>query len=363
MLFEQIRLCNMFSYYGDQVLNLQSPSNRKNVLLISGRNGFGKTNFINSLKLVFAGVTEELRSSAIFTHELRDNHYLLGSGSEWLGVMNRRARMEGERDFGVEIRWQEKSGTVTVKRFWSVQRSKPSQKLTIRATFLDTVLEDDLAQNFLDLRLPESYIPFFFFDGEQIQQIVEAKRPEQRRHIEQILNISRVETLIEYLGKSISEWQREAMEAEAKAELVKLEGELNACRADLIKSDEKRKDLQYEINDLERLVEEDERYLESKRAYSHQRDKNILEQKRDMLSNEIEKLQIRLAEVMPVDAPLLANPQLVAAACEGLRKLFEGQAEIPESFLYNLIERLSKDLFDNPPYPDPPLMEQQVQDS
>jgi DNA sulfur modification protein DndD len=361
MLFEQIRLCNMFSYYGEQVLNLQSPSQGKNVLLISGRNGFGKTNFINSLKLVFAGVTKELAGSAIFGRNLLDNHYLLGSGNEWLGVMNRRARMEGELDFGVEIRWQEESGTVNVKRFWSIHKGKPTQKLTIRATFLDTVLKDDEAQNFLDQRLPESYIPFFFFDGEQIQRIVEAKTSEQREKIEQILNISRVETLIEYLGKTISEWQREAMEAEAKAELVKLEGELNACRADLVKNDEKRNDWQYEINDLERVIEEDERYLESKRAYSHQKDENILEQKRDVLSNEIEKLQIDLAEAIPVDAPLLANPQLVSGACGELRKLFESQTEIPDSFLSNIIERLSKDLFDNPPYPDPPLMERQIE--
>ena len=360
MLFEQIRLYNMFSYYGEQVLDLQSPSKDKNVLLISGRNGFGKTNFINSLKLLFAGVTKELAASTIFGHKLLDNHYLLGSGNEWLGVMNRRARLEGERDFGVEIRWREKLGTVTVRRFWSIHGGKCSQKITIRATFSDTVLKDEEAQNFLDQRLPESYIPFFFFDGEQIKQMVEAKSSEQRRHIEQILNISHVETLIERIGDAISEWQREAMEAEAKTKLVKLEGELNAFRAELLRNDEKQNDLQYNIDKLERDIEEDERYLESKRAYSHQRDRNILEQRRDVLSNEIEKLQIDLAEAMPVDAPLLANPQLVSRACEELRKLLESETEISNSLLANLVTRLSKDLFDTPPFPDPPLMEQQI---
>ena len=360
MLFEQIRLCNMFSYYGEQVLDLKSPSKDKNVLLISGRNGFGKTNFINSLKLVFAGVTNELRSSAIFGHELRDNHYLLGFGNEWLGVMNRRALQKGERDFGVEIRWREKLGTVKVRRFWSIHSGKCTQKLTIRLTSLDQVLKDEKAQNFLDQRLPESYIPFFFFDGEQIQQIVEAKRPEQRRQIEQILNISGVETLIDYIGKTIGEWQREAMEAEAKAELVKFEGELKACRAELAKNDEKQNDLQYNVDELQREIEEEERYLESKRAYSHQKDKSILEQKRAMLSNEIEKLQIDLAEAIPIDAPLLTNPQLVSRACEELRKLLEGEKEISNSLLTNLITGLSKNLFDTPPYPDPPLMEKQI---
>lgn len=360
MLFEQIRLCNMFSYYGEQVLDFKSPREDKNVLLISGRNGFGKTNFINSLKLVFAGVTKELGGSAIFGRNLLDNHYLLGSGNEWLGVMNRRARREGERDFGVEIQWREESGTIRIRRFWSIHKSKCEQKLSIRATFLDTILKDEEAQNFIDERLPESYIPFFFFDGEKIQQIVEAQRPDQRHQIEQILNISHVETLIDHLGRTISEWQREAMEAEAKAELVKLEGDLKARRAELAENEEKRNDLQYNIDDLERDIEEEERYLESKRAYSSQRDKAIFEQKRDALLNEIETLQINLAEILPIDLPLLVNPQLVSRTCNELRKVLENETGISNSLLTKLTTRISKDLFDTPPYPEPLLLEQQI---
>ncbi|MBC2712973.1 MAG: DNA sulfur modification protein DndD [Desulfosarcina sp.] len=360
MIFEQIRLCNMFSYYGEQVLDFQSPRKDKNILLISGRNGFGKTNFINSLKLVFAGVTEELRNVAIFGRQLLENHYLLGRGDEWLGVMNRRARLEGERDFGVEIRWREESGTIKVRRFWSIHGGKCEQKLAIRATFLNTVLKDEDAQNFIDQRLPESYIPFFFFDGEKIQQIVEAERSEQRYQIEQILNISHVETLIDHLGKTISGWQREAMEAEAKAELIKLEGDLKARRAELVENDEKRNDIQYNIDDLERDIEEEEHYLESKRAYSNQQDKAIVEQKRDALLNEIETLQINLAETLPVDLPLLANPQLVSRTCDELRKVLENEAEISNSLLTKLTTRISKDLFDTPPFPEPPLIQQQI---
>lgn len=59
MIFERIRLTNLFSYYGEQEINLGTPEAGRNVCLIRGRNGFGKTSLLNSLKLLFTGVYDE----------------------------------------------------------------------------------------------------------------------------------------------------------------------------------------------------------------------------------------------------------------------------------------------------------------
>jgi DNA sulfur modification protein DndD len=55
MIFESIRLTNLFSYYGEQEIDLGTPVPGRNVCLIMGRNGFGKTSLLNSLKLLFTG--------------------------------------------------------------------------------------------------------------------------------------------------------------------------------------------------------------------------------------------------------------------------------------------------------------------
>ena len=60
MIFDKITINNMFSYYGEAVFDLTGKTEQKNIVLISGRNGFGKTSFLNAIKLLFTGVTNEL---------------------------------------------------------------------------------------------------------------------------------------------------------------------------------------------------------------------------------------------------------------------------------------------------------------
>lgn len=58
MIFEEIIIDNLFAYYGQNRFNLNGVTEAANVVLISGRNGYGKTTFLNSIKLLFGGVTD-----------------------------------------------------------------------------------------------------------------------------------------------------------------------------------------------------------------------------------------------------------------------------------------------------------------
>lgn len=52
--YKRITICNLFAYYGEQNVEFIS-SQGKPIYLLFGRNGFGKTSFIRSVKLLFAG--------------------------------------------------------------------------------------------------------------------------------------------------------------------------------------------------------------------------------------------------------------------------------------------------------------------
>ena len=116
MIFKEIRITNLFSYHGEQVFNLPTPTTERPLVLISGRNGFGKTSFINSVKLLFLGTSSEmLRNVTVGADiKLRQNTYLLGYGREWRGAFNRRARDEANADnrYGIRIVWEEDQGEV-----------------------------------------------------------------------------------------------------------------------------------------------------------------------------------------------------------------------------------------------------------
>ena len=107
MILEEIRIENLFSYYGSHSFPLSPPADGRNVVLISGRNGYGKTSFLNSLKLFFAGATREIMTVQAGREMRNKKDYLLGYGDEWIGALNRHAKSEDKKRFGISVIWQE----------------------------------------------------------------------------------------------------------------------------------------------------------------------------------------------------------------------------------------------------------------
>ena len=82
MLFEEIQIYNLFSYFGKCSFDLQGAEPQRNIALISGRNGYGKTSFIDSVKLLFGGVSVELGKTIFKTRTLNEKDYLLKKAKE-----------------------------------------------------------------------------------------------------------------------------------------------------------------------------------------------------------------------------------------------------------------------------------------
>ena len=358
MQFEEVRICNLFSYAGEQVFDLRAPEPRRNIVLISGRNGYGKTSFINSVKLLFSGITESMLRGVQRGRKLNTKQYVVGTGEEWLGIMNRKAYAAGERDCWVEIRWHEDTGNVTARRTWNLENGSFRPSLEIVDSFGSTVPEGS-EQGFLEEQLPNDYIPFFLFDGEQIQAIAEANWSDQTQQMERILNISPVETLRDYLSKVTGEWRRNDMDPSAKVKLAELEREKAALMAREAANIQEQEEVQDEIAELERRIEEEDRYLESMRAYSYYRDGEALKFELVRLRNDLEEIQNALAESLPTDIPLVCCIDLLERAVSEFRELVDSQSGMQVRLLEGFISGLPVDLFEKPPYPNPPLTESQ----
>ena len=353
-----MRICNLFSYAGEQVFDLKTPEPGRNIVLISGRNGYGKTSFINSIKLLFGGITKSMLERVQRGATLGPNQYVLGTGEQWLGIMNRKAYAAGQRDCWVEIQWRENSGVVTARRTWHLENDRPRSSLAIHTSFGGT-LPEDAAQRFLEEQLPKDYIPFFFFDGEQIQAIAEANWTVLTQQMERILNISPVETLRDYLSKVMRDWRRNDMDASAKLNLTRLEKEEAELLAREAFNTQEQEEARDEIVELERKIEEEDRYLESMRAYSYYRDGEALKHQHAQLRSALEEVQNDLAESLPVDIPLVCCTDLLEGVVRELRELLDSQSGVQVRLLEGFISGLPLDLFDKPPYPNPPLTESQ----
>lgn len=360
MIFKRIELTNLYTYRKADI-NLDGHDDTRNIVLIQGRNGFGKTSFINSIKLLFVGPNEDMCRAVQFGRKLSPKQYVLGLGEDWMGILNHRAKVQGENTCSVRIIWIEGEIEVETVRRWVFKGSNYNEFLTVDVYGENpSHLESDEAQQFLSRRLPDDFLPFFFFDGEQIQNWAEANRSDQQKQIERLLNISPVDTLLEYMEKLSRKWRNQSMEAEERAKLIQLENEVSQLDAQKNAQTEKEKDLDREREELEIKIQEEDQYLEGRRIANLAHEERHLTSKRKKLSEELEKAQLELIQFLPDSAPLIVNPGLVKKAFEEARGLVENETAVQAEALNSVLRNLPDELFNKPPFSSPPLTQKQV---
>lgn len=352
MIFEKIILNNIFSYYGEVVFDFTGKTDQKNIVLISGRNGFGKTSFLNAIKLLFTGVSNDLRSEVQRHRKPSPKQYVIGSGDDWWGIFNRHAKSDSTL-CSVEIIWRENDEQVTVRREWTVQNNNYDEQLTIQIPGKE--LKDEEAQFFLDERLPGEYVPFFFFDGEQIQELASANIARTAEHIERLLNISHVNNLREALKGAIAEWRSKgALDQAAEIELEKVKNEYQVVAKKIQAELQQKKEIQYDLEQLEEEIARLQDKQESSRSFISQQDEVSVQRRIKELRQEKEELVNEIGEDLPYDIVLLANERLLSKVQDELDKLLSENIVQNNSLAQQLLEFLPDDIFDRPPFPVQP---------
>ncbi|MCI5144039.1 MAG: hypothetical protein D3923_00600 [Candidatus Electrothrix sp. AR3] len=318
------------------------------MVLISGRNGFGKTSFLNAIRLLFTGVSDELRSGVQRHRKPSSKQYVIGTGDDWWGILNRHAK--ADTSCSVEIIWREKSEQVTVRREWTVRNDNCDVLLTVQ--FSEKNLKNEEAQSFLNERLPEEYVPFFFFDGERIQELASANIAQTAEHIERLLNISHVNNLREALKKAITEWRSAgALDQAAEAELEKAKNDHSILAKKNQAQLQEKKEVQYDLEQLDEEITVLQGKQESSRSFISQQDEMAVKRSIEELKVKKEELTSQIGEDFPVDIVLLANERLLKTAQDELTVLFSDNAIHNNSLAKQLLKFLPEDLFERPPFP------------
>lgn len=365
MIFETIRITNLYSYYGEQEFRLPTPTPERPVVLIAGRNGFGKTSFINSVKLLFLGTADEMLKGVQAGLNLRPNTFLLGLDREWQGIFNHRARLENlpNTRYGVAITWREDQGQVIAQRYWTLRGSEAESHLCIETDFetdFGKLIEDpEAAEEFLERRLPKNVVPFFFYDGEKVQQIAEANREGQLRQIERLLDLAAIDTLNEYLQKAVTDWKRDGLAAETLAALEELRAKEKVQAARRAALQAQHDDLAADIENLDRDIRRNERQRDAIRAKSLQRDEPQLREKLKTSQAGYEQACQKVGATLPVAAPLWAAPQLLNQVGQMLSAAMANPGHLLADEIKGILARLPERLLDEPPHAMPPLSDSQ----
>ena len=269
MLIKEITLNNFRIYKGENTINLL-PSDDKNVVVISGENGFGKTTFL--MALVWCLYGRQMENVDDFYKKIIEES---GGYIKYISkTLNRLAKAENETKFSVSILFQDvKIPEITcnevriTRSFDDVSSSSDSVEVLIDGYYNELIRElttdgkQDGEEIFIrDFILPIEVAKFFFFDAEKIVSIAENNSPEQRRALSkaytEVLGIKKYEDLKDQLESLQDDYRKKSATKEEKKEFNQIETDIKNYTVEIDSHNSKINDLHDEK--VEKKSESDE---------------------------------------------------------------------------------------------------------
>jgi DNA sulfur modification protein DndD len=362
MRFLKIHIRNLFSYRDGVFEFPKSSDAARNVVLIHGRNGYGKTSFINALKLFFVGYSDSEIRIVSKGRQYNAREYMLGGGAEWEGAFNRRALADKEKICSISVTWTEPQGIVVATRSWTIDGPNSiTERLDIVPEFpVDEDALDDAEQRqaFLERRLPRALVPFFIYDAEQVQRIAESNSEAGLEQIERLLDITAINTADIYLSKVLQKLRRES---DAKGEQYKLEalrGQYDVSNANKGRIESEIDIAEGEDADFQRRIKELSRRLTNSKASVNEQSEGLIKGQMTDKQEALDEKTAAFLEGFPEIAPLVSHPSLVVRAIEKLKLVANGRSHLVDE-LRAIIGRLPARVFDEPPFSRPALTESQ----
>ncbi len=235
MRIDRIKLENFRIYKGLNEIDL-SPKKDKNISLVAGKNGFGKTTFLTSLIWCFYGkLMSQVEDK--YKQDIRNS----GGYEEYVNLLlNRDVLGEGmDSKMSVEIQLEDllipsiPCKTVTIKRVYDFSNSEEIVTILIDGDENELTKSVGYEVFINDFILPREIAKFFFFDAEKIVSLAEAKSKNELRSLSkaysEVLGIKKYEELKKNLESLLVKLKRRGvseLQQEKLSQLLDEESEL-----------------------------------------------------------------------------------------------------------------------------------------
>lgn len=347
MIIKEIEFNNFRIYKGKNRICL-TPEDGKNIIVVSGNNGFGKTTFLMALVWCLYGKQMD-KVDELYKREI----YEKGGYSRYIGnSLNYQAEKDGETRFSVSITFSDvvipdsACTEITITRSYD-NATGVDEELDILIDGRSNDLfvgskEEKLKEEEIFIRdyiLPIEIAKFFFFDAEKIVSFAQINTPEQRHELSraysQVLGIQKYDDLKNELERIQDDYRKDSAKPEDR---VAFNGLLSS-----IKNDED------EIKDIEETITKN--------------DEDIMIARHD--SNELQERLVREGDLMSLEKlnELRENAEELRSSLQS----YEAQLKdlynlIPFALAGNLVSEVNHQLNEETAYKKNKLQQADVKD-
>lgn len=329
MYIKEIELNNFRIYKGINKINL-SPEQEKNVIVVSGKNGFGKTTFLMSLVWCLYGKNMQ-NVDELYQKEISDK----GGYGKYIGnSLNRLAKSEGETKFSVAVTFKDVKipeitcSEIKITRTYDIVTST-SDKVEVLVDGYRNELIQDLTSNgkqdgeeifIRDFILPIEIAKFFFFDAEKIVSLAEINSPEQRRLLSkaytEVLGIKKYEDLKDQLESIQDEYRKKSAKPNEKTELNDIIAKIENTEIEITEIDKRIEELNEEKIEKTSESNEIQRKLIQEGSQMTLEELNKLKEDEEALNGKITSLQDDLKELFDLIPFGLAGETLMEVSTQ-----------------------------------------------
>lgn len=256
MIIKRIEFENFRPFYGQVGIDL-SPTVDRNIILIGGRNGHGKTNFLLGIVWCLYGkLISDVDES--FKAEIASNY------STFLnGVLNTNKKIEGHCKFSVKLTFHdvpygadEIKSTIHIHRHYDTESQIEKLEIEPDDDGLLALSSDEEKQNFInDYLIPIEIAKFVFFDAEKISQIADLNVKQQAKLLDNtlsnMLGLSSYQNLANEMDAYVRKLKKESAENKIKEQITNFENAIKSSKQSIETKQEALKGKNTDIRKIE----------------------------------------------------------------------------------------------------------------
>jgi len=349
MFIKEIILNNYRVYQGSHSLAFEKDSER-NVYIISGNNGYGKTSLLTSLIWCLYGKNmQEVDDS--FKRQILD---MGGYRKYILSCLNYVAASKGDTSLSITINFSDIAvpgftcNEITVSRTYITDREHEELEILIDGKFNELIQEVGKEIFIHDFILPKEIAKFFFFDAEKNVALAEIKSVNDRINLSkaysEILGIKKYEDLKVHLTDLRLRYRKSSATQTDADKLNKLELEIEQLHKLIIDKQEKLKELAEEKIDLKSKSDKlQEKLIREGSGISLEQVKKM-QQQRSKLQKDHEGLKHEFIELIDLAPFAIAGDLMLQIELQLKSETENAAKELPSELVNKKVKKLMNDL-------------------